>query len=79
MAVPLVQLHPRAPALPRPAAGLAAGVRKPGWLRVPAPGGPTYLQVKATLRELGFIRAVALDGGMKSWRESGYPVETSAD
>ena len=53
MAVPLVQLHPRAPALPRPAAGLAAGVRKPGWLRVPAPGGPTYLQVKATLRELG--------------------------
>ncbi len=33
----------------------------------------------ATLRELGFIRAVALDGGMKSWRESGYPVETSAD
>ena len=53
MAVPLVQLHPRAPAPSRPAAGLAAGVRKPGWLKVPAPGGPTYLQVKATLRELG--------------------------
>ncbi|HKE96035.1 MAG TPA: rhodanese-like domain-containing protein, partial [Povalibacter sp.] len=30
----------------------------------------------ATLRELGFMRAVALDGGMKSWRESGYPVES---
>src|SRR3546814_3518667 len=30
----------------------------------------------ATLRELGFRRVTALDGGMKSWRESGYPVET---
>lgn len=29
----------------------------------------------ATLRDLGFVRAVALDGGMKAWRESGYPVE----
>ena len=29
----------------------------------------------ATLRELGFTRAVAMDGGMKSWREGGYPVE----
>ncbi|HEX2593708.1 MAG TPA: MBL fold metallo-hydrolase [Rhizomicrobium sp.] len=29
----------------------------------------------ATLRELGFMRAVALDGGMKAWRESGYAVE----
>jgi rhodanese-related sulfurtransferase len=29
----------------------------------------------ATLRELGFLRAAALDGGMKSWREAGYPVE----
>lgn len=29
----------------------------------------------ATLREMGF-RAVALDGGMKAWREAGYPVET---
>ena len=28
----------------------------------------------ATLRELGFRRAVALDGGMKAWREAGYPV-----
>ncbi len=29
----------------------------------------------ATLREMGFPRAVAMDGGMKAWRESGYPVE----
>lgn len=32
----------------------------------------------ATLRELGFRRAVALDGGMKLWREKGYPVEEGA-
>jgi glyoxylase-like metal-dependent hydrolase (beta-lactamase superfamily II)/rhodanese-related sulfurtransferase len=29
----------------------------------------------ATLREMGFQRAVALDGGMKAWVEAGYPVE----
>lgn len=29
----------------------------------------------ATLRQLGFLRAVALDGGMKAWRESGFRVE----
>jgi glyoxylase-like metal-dependent hydrolase (beta-lactamase superfamily II)/rhodanese-related sulfurtransferase len=28
----------------------------------------------ATLRDLGFTRAVALDGGMMAWQESGYPV-----
>jgi glyoxylase-like metal-dependent hydrolase (beta-lactamase superfamily II) len=28
----------------------------------------------ATLRELGYRRAVALDGGMKAWREAGYPM-----
>src|SRR3546814_15685075 len=33
----------------------------------------------ATLRELGFRRVTALDGGMKSWRESGYPVETGEE
>lgn len=32
----------------------------------------------ATLRDLGFARAAALDGGMAVWRESGYPVEQSA-
>ncbi len=30
----------------------------------------------ATLRELGFTRAVALDGGMKAWREAEYPLES---
>jgi glyoxylase-like metal-dependent hydrolase (beta-lactamase superfamily II)/rhodanese-related sulfurtransferase len=30
----------------------------------------------ATLRQLGFQRAIALDGGMKAWREAGYPLET---
>ena len=31
----------------------------------------------ATLRTMGFTRAVALDGGMKAWREAGYPLEPS--
>ncbi len=30
----------------------------------------------ATLNELGFRRATALDGGMSKWRESGYALET---
>ena len=29
----------------------------------------------ATLRQMGFLGAVALDGGMKAWREAGHPVE----
>lgn len=28
----------------------------------------------ATLREMGFLRAVALDGGIKAWREAAYPL-----
>jgi rhodanese-related sulfurtransferase len=32
----------------------------------------------ATLRRMGFTRAVALDGGMKAWREQGFPVEPQA-
>jgi glyoxylase-like metal-dependent hydrolase (beta-lactamase superfamily II)/rhodanese-related sulfurtransferase len=32
----------------------------------------------ATLRTMGFERAVALDGGMKAWVEAGYPVRTGA-
>jgi glyoxylase-like metal-dependent hydrolase (beta-lactamase superfamily II)/rhodanese-related sulfurtransferase len=32
----------------------------------------------ATLRTMGFNRAVALDGGLKAWREAGYPIETTA-
>jgi glyoxylase-like metal-dependent hydrolase (beta-lactamase superfamily II) len=31
----------------------------------------------ATLRDLGFMRAAALDGGMKAWREGGFPVEAT--
>lgn len=30
----------------------------------------------ATLRELGFTRAVALDGGLQAWREAGYELES---
>jgi len=30
----------------------------------------------ATLRELGFLRAAALDGGMQAWRDAGYPLES---
>lgn len=30
----------------------------------------------ATLRRMGFTRVLALDGGMKAWREQGFPVET---
>ena len=29
----------------------------------------------ATLRQMGFLHAVALDGGMKAWREVGYPLK----
>ncbi|GAB3103153.1 MBL fold metallo-hydrolase [Aestuariicella hydrocarbonica] len=33
----------------------------------------------ATLRQMGFDRATALDGGMKSWREAGYPVQSGIE
>lgn len=33
----------------------------------------------ATLRSMGFQRAVALDGGMQAWREASYPVRSGAD
>src|SRR6185503_3578637 len=29
----------------------------------------------ATLRSMGYVRAVALDGGVRAWREAGYPIE----
>ena len=32
----------------------------------------------ATLRTMGFSRAVALDGGMQAWREANYPTRTGA-
>jgi glyoxylase-like metal-dependent hydrolase (beta-lactamase superfamily II)/rhodanese-related sulfurtransferase len=31
-----------------------------------------------TLRTMGYVRAVALDGGMKAWREASYPIEATA-
>jgi rhodanese-related sulfurtransferase len=33
----------------------------------------------STLRDMGFLHAVALDGGMKAWREAGYPVRSGRD
>ena len=33
----------------------------------------------ATLKVLGFQRAVALDGGMKAWREAGYPMKVGSE
>jgi len=30
----------------------------------------------ATLRELGYGRAVALDGGLAAWRDASYPLES---
>src|ERR1700678_1725264 len=33
----------------------------------------------ATLRQMGFRSAVALDGGMKAWRDAGYTVKTGKD
>jgi glyoxylase-like metal-dependent hydrolase (beta-lactamase superfamily II)/rhodanese-related sulfurtransferase len=32
----------------------------------------------ATLRDLGFTRSTALDGGMKAWRDGGFPIEAGA-
>jgi glyoxylase-like metal-dependent hydrolase (beta-lactamase superfamily II)/rhodanese-related sulfurtransferase len=33
----------------------------------------------ATMREMGFERAVALDGGMKAWRDGGYPLKSGKE
>ncbi len=33
----------------------------------------------ATLQQMGFQRAIALDGGMKGWREACYPLTTGAE
>jgi glyoxylase-like metal-dependent hydrolase (beta-lactamase superfamily II)/rhodanese-related sulfurtransferase len=33
----------------------------------------------ATLRQMGFQRAIALDGGMKAWREAGYGVKAGKE
>ncbi|MGH7657982.1 MAG: lipoyl synthase, partial [Gemmatimonadales bacterium] len=52
MAVPLVQLT-RTPQPMPGATPLVASVRKPGWLKVKAPGGPNYVRLKALMRDLG--------------------------
>ena len=41
--------------------------------------GRISILAAATLKVLGFQRAVALDGGMKAWREAGYPVRTGSE
>jgi lipoyl synthase len=46
MALPLVQLRRT------PTAVTEAPVRKPGWLKVKAPGGPNYVRLKALMRDL---------------------------
>ena len=33
----------------------------------------------ATLKQMGFQRAVALDGGMQAWREAGYPIRSGTE
>jgi glyoxylase-like metal-dependent hydrolase (beta-lactamase superfamily II) len=33
----------------------------------------------ATLRELGFLRTAALDGGMQAWREHGFPTTVGSE
>lgn len=50
MAVPLVQLTRQGAA---PAAPVPPAPRKPSWIKVKAPGGATYMQVKEMMRELG--------------------------
>ena len=53
MAAPLVQLT-REPATGGTPPGAGAPlVRKPSWLKVKAPGGESYIQIKGMLRELG--------------------------
>ena len=37
--------------------------------------GKISILAAATLRQIGFQRAVALDGGIKAWREAGFRVE----
>ena len=37
--------------------------------------GKISILAAATLRDLGFGRATALDGGITAWREAGHPIE----
>ena len=53
MAVPLVQLTRATSATGSTTSVAAAPPRKPGWLKVRAPGGPNYVHLKHLMRELG--------------------------
>jgi lipoic acid synthetase len=57
LAVPKVELvqlsRAPGPTAAVPAAAPLPFVRKPSWLKVKAPGGPNYVQVKAMMRDLG--------------------------
>jgi lipoic acid synthetase len=54
VAVPLVQLtRYTSPPSGRDGAAAAVPARKPSWLKVKAPGGPNYVQIKGLMRELG--------------------------
>ena len=52
MAVPLVQLTRTAPAFGATPAVPSIAARKPGWLKVKAPGGTNYVRLKTMMREL---------------------------
>ncbi len=41
--------------------------------------GKISILAAATLHQIGFRRAVALDGGMKRWIEEGYPLDAGQD
>ena len=47
MGLPLPLLEPSGP----PSAQKPAGLPKPAWLKVRAPGGPTYIRLKGLMRE----------------------------
>ena len=51
VAAPLVQLTRSFPGAPTQTTVVPA--RKPSWLKVKAPGGPNYVQIKSMMRELG--------------------------
>jgi len=53
VAVPLVQLTRATSATGSTTSVAAAPARKPGWLKVKAPGGPNYVHLKHLMRELG--------------------------
>jgi rhodanese-related sulfurtransferase len=41
--------------------------------------GRISILATATLRSMGYSGAVALDGGLKAWREAAYPLNIGQD